>query len=124
MSRTLFWEEQVPGNTQLVAAIVGSESISGIKFYEIQSRVTTILETGTETRTWSVRRRYSEFRALHKILNHLGFPCPSLPPKQLWGGHTNAFMANRQNALNCWTKGVVIIWQSCAPSRPRAAFAI
>jgi len=33
-------------------------------------------------------------------------------------------MANRQHALNCWIQGVVIIWQSVAPSRPRAAYAI
>jgi len=124
-TRTLFWEDEVPGKTQLMAAIVSSEWVKNVMYYVIELRVSSSFENGkTEMRMWQVKRRYSEFLALHTALSELGFPCPSLPPKQLWGGHTHAFLADRLSALNCWIQGVVVIWQSVAPSRPRVAYAI
>ncbi|KAH9257637.1 hypothetical protein BASA81_004086 [Batrachochytrium salamandrivorans] len=128
-SRSLFWEEEVPGRTQLHAKILVSYVDSHkVTFYEIQVKVTSGEggeEDTPELRIWKVKRRYSEFASLHRALGDLGFPCPSLPPRQLWGGHTSSFMSSRLNALNCWIQGVIIIWQSAAPNRgPSVAYAI
>lgn len=111
----------MPGQTQLLATVVASENVKAVTYYVCQVQVT----TGSESRKWEVRRRYSEFASLHKALTDLGFPCPALPPKQLWGGHTNTFIAQRQNALDFWIQGVMIIWQrGVSPERPGAAYAI
>lgn len=128
-SRSLFWEEEVPGRTKLHAKIlVPYVDSHRVTFYEIQVKVTSgegWEEDTPELRIWKVKRRYSEFASLHRALGDLGFPCPSLPPRQLWGGHTSSFMSNRLNALNCWIQGVIIIWQSAAPNRgPSVAYAI
>ena len=123
MSRTLFWEEEVPGRTQLKVTIVSSENLKGITYYEIQVHVSSSANDES-ARVWSVQRRYREFYALHSTLSELGFPCPLLPPKQLWGGHTATFIIKRQEALDVWIQAVVIVWQSVSPVRPRVAYAI
>jgi hypothetical protein len=98
-----FWEGAVPGSTQLMASVIASEQAKqGHTLYVVEMRVF----NGDElVRQWQVKRRYSDFYKVERALRELGFPCPELPPKQLWAFHTNAFIAQRQLALHLWLQG-------------------
>ena len=82
-------------STRVVVSVVFAEKaeFGSYTLYVIDIKVFFDDELG---RHWITRRRYSDFDRLHRALKDFNFPCPELPPKQLWAFHTNAFIAQRQ----------------------------
>ena len=59
---------------------------------------------------WTVRRRYSEFRALHKELAALAPAAPAFPGKaglRVWLNNDAAFLETRREELRAWLWAVL-----------------
>jgi hypothetical protein len=88
-----------------------------------------VVERGGEDSdaAWTVRRRYSEFRALHKELATLGPAAPAFPGKaglRVWLNNDPAFLDARRDALRTWLWTVLASEQALQRDKVRRFLAL
>ena len=106
MSRTMVYQPiVVPEGAQVrilrISAVGSSKDPAGKQFtvFYIDVRFTQV-----DPPTWTVYRRYSEFKTLSDKLRSEGCAVPLLPPKKLIGAFEIDFLRKRKDELEVWLK--------------------
>ncbi|CAM9606506.1 unnamed protein product [Chrysoparadoxa australica] len=70
--------------------------------YFLEMRCHEAAGAGAGAQTWTIYRRYSNFKALHTELRAQGLRAPLLPPKRLIGSMEADFISQRRVDLESW----------------------